>query len=117
MESQNQSIAFHRELRAACTAEADVKLSEARRCLELAHVIGQTRLLYHWQTHQAMLALALRTRQPQEALAQIVRLLLTPLGHLTGRLPQFNPGSGRVGAFEPMAWPPELDPATLERRR
>ena len=63
-----------------------------------------------------MLGLALRTRQPPEALAQVVRLLLTPLGHLTGRLPRFNPGSGRVGAFEPMAWPPELDPVTLERR-
>lgn len=116
MESQNRSIAFHRELRAAGAAEARADLLQARRCLELAHVIGQNRLSFHWQVHRAMLGLALRTRQPLEALAQVARLLLTPLGNLTGRLPEFNPGSGRVGAFESMAWPPELDPVTLERR-
>lgn len=39
----------------------------------------------------------------------------SPLGHLTGLLPRFNAGSGRVSAFAPMDWPPELDPSTLER--
>ena len=116
MELQNQSIAVLRELRAARAAEAGANLLKARRCRELAHVIGQSRLSFHWQIHQAMLGLALRTGRPREALAQVVRLLLMPLGHLTGRLPQFNAGSGRVGAFEPMAWPLELDPITLERR-
>ena len=80
MESQDQSIAFHRELRAARAAEADANLLRARRCLELAHVIGQSCLSFHWQVHQAMLGLALRTGQPREALAQVVRLLLMPWG-------------------------------------
>ncbi len=106
-----------REIGAARRAEADGRFDEARRCLELAHVLGQEAFRLHFRVHLAMLGLALRQGDLPEMRAQVARLALTPVGHLTGRLPRFNAGSGRVSAFAPMDWPPELDRATLERIR
>lgn len=85
------------------------------RALELAHVIGQSRFRLHLQVHLAMLGAALRHKDWKETGAQLLRLLLVPPGHLLGRLPAFNPGSGRVGALTPADWPGELDPRSLER--
>lgn len=110
-----QRAAFARELALARAAYSAGRLAEVWRCLELAHVIGQSRLPLHWKLHLAMLALAARTTDVPEVAAQLLRLGLTLIGHLVQRLPQFNPGSGRVGPFEPAAWPAELDSATLER--
>lgn len=70
--------------------------------LEAAHVLGQTRLLPHVQTHARMLALAWHTRDGGEVVGQLFRLLLVPLGHLTGRLPLGNAGRANISAFQPM---------------
>lgn len=86
------------------------------RALELAHVIGQTWLSLHWRVHVAMLAAALRERCAREIGAQLLRLGLVPLGHLLDRLPEFNPGTGRVSALALSEWPAELDAVSLERR-
>lgn len=86
------------------------------RALELAHVIGQSRFLLHLRVHLAMLGVALRHKDRKETVAQLLRLALVPWGHLLGRLPAFNPGSGRVGALSSADWPGELDPHSLERR-
>ena len=111
-----QAGALRRELQAARVAEASGAIPQAWRCLELAHVIGQHRIPLHWRAHWAMLGLAYRTGNGRETAAQVLRLTLTPLGHLTRRLPRFNPGSSRVGPFEQADWPAELDPTSLERR-
>lgn len=116
MNATNQIKAFDREIEAARLAEAAGKLEQAWRCLELAHIVGQGRMALHWRCHRAMLELARRTGNRREVTAQLLRLALTPAGNLTDRLPQFNPGSGRVGPFEQADWPAELDPVTLERR-
>jgi len=81
------------------------------RFLEAAHVVGQCHFVPHVRTHWAMLVLALRTRDGREAVGQVARLLLTPLGHLSGRLPLGNPGRATVGAFQPM--PVRADLAAL----
>lgn len=117
MDPARQAAAFRREIEAAHEAEAIGRFREAWRCLELAHVIGQSRLRLHWMSHRAMLGLARRTADERETAAQRLRLVLTPIGHLVHRLPRFNPGSGRTGPFEPAAWPCELDPVSLERVR
>lgn len=117
MNATLQTRAFHRELQAARVAESSGAIPQAWRCLELAHVIGQDRMPLHWQLHLAMLGLARRTGNTREVAAQLLRLALTPLGHLTRRLPQFNPGSGRVGPFEQADWPSELDAVSLKRVR
>lgn len=71
--------------------------------LEAAHVVGQTRFRPHLETHWLMLGQAWRTRDASEMAGQVLRLLLVPLGHLTGRLPIGNPGRSQVSAFRPMA--------------
>ena len=70
--------------------------------LEAAHVTGQTRLGPHLDTHARMLALAWETRDSREVLGQLFRLLLVPLGHLTGRLPLGNAGRSDISAFQAM---------------
>lgn len=76
---------------------------ERWRLLEAAHVVGQTRFRPHLATHWLMLGQAWRTRDASEMAGQVLRLLLVPLGHLTGRLPIGNPGRSQVSAFRPMA--------------
>ena len=49
-----------------------------------------------------MLALAARERDVRGAAGQLFRILLVPLGHLSGRLPLGNPGRATVSAFAPM---------------
>ena len=71
--------------------------------LEAAHVVGQTRFGPHLETHWLMLGQAWRHRDAGEMAGQAFRLLLVPLGHLTGRLPIGNPGRANVSAFRPMA--------------
>ena len=76
--------------------------------LERAHVVAQTRLVPHLQSHWKMLLLAARTRDGREAFGQLFRLALAPLGNLTGRLPVGNTGRSNVSAFAPMNIPSEL---------
>ncbi|MBA4214991.1 MAG: hypothetical protein C0449_18110 [Polaromonas sp.] len=76
--------------------------------LEAAHVVGQLHVKPHLQTHTQMLKLSLRTRDWPEAMGQVMRLALVPLGHLSGRLPLGNPGRATVSAFEPLPVRPEL---------
>lgn len=70
--------------------------------LEAAHVVGQIHFKPHLQTHVHMLGLAWRTGDWREAVGQVVRLALVPLGHLSGRLPLGNPGRSNVSAFAPL---------------
>jgi hypothetical protein len=55
-----------------------------------------------------MLAFAVAQRDWREAAGQILRLVLAPLGNLTGRLPFGNTGRSIVNAFAPMDIPPDL---------
>ncbi len=70
--------------------------------IESAHVVGQTRFMPHLETHALMLTLAWRTRDWREAIGQLFRLLLVPLGHTLGRLPLGNAGRANISAFRPM---------------
>jgi hypothetical protein len=85
--------------------------AEYDRCLQLlerAHIIGQPRFLWHLSSHWWMLKAALRLGDWLEVAGQGWRLLLTPLGHLSGRLPLGNTGRARVPAFQPMPFPDDL---------
>jgi hypothetical protein len=76
--------------------------------LEAAHVVGQLHIRPHLQTHAQMFNLSVRTRDWPEAMGQLFRLALVPLGHLSGRLPLGNPGRSTVSAFVPLPVRPEL---------
>ena len=113
-EAMRRREAVEREIALAAVFATD-DIDKARRCLELAHIIGQPQLATHWRSHAKMLLLARRQDDSSEVAAQLLRLALVPIGHLSGRLPRFNPGSGRVGPFDPAPWPAELDPVTFAR--
>lgn len=73
--------------------------------LEAAHVMGQTRLVLHWQAHRHMLAYARELGDRREIAGQWLRLALVPLGHLLQRLPIGNTGRASVHALRPMQPP------------
>jgi Co/Zn/Cd efflux system component len=70
--------------------------------LEAAHVLGQRRWLPHVRSHAHMLALACQAGDGREVRGQLFRLLMVPLGHLTGRLPVGNSGRSNISPFRPM---------------
>jgi hypothetical protein len=78
------------------------ELRAAFALLERAHVLGQRRFGRHMAVHGRMLRLGWRLRDGREVRGQLLRLLLTPLGHLTGRLPTGNTGGANISAFAPL---------------
>ncbi|MCX9147689.1 DUF3703 domain-containing protein [Erythrobacter sp. WG] len=79
-----------------------------------AHILAQTRLGPHVVSHWRMLAFAVQLRNWREGAGQLLRLVLAPLGNLTGRLPIGNTGRSTVSAFAPMDIPSDLR-AILDR--
>lgn len=76
--------------------------------LERAHVLGQRDFGRHWRVHLLMLQVAWEATDGRELRGQLLRLALTPIGHLTKRLPEGNTGRSNVSAFVPMAVPADL---------
>lgn len=75
---------------------------------ERAHILGQQHLLSHFQSHWLMLKLAADQADWAEIRGQLLRIFLTPIGNLTGRLPLGNPGSSRFPVLQPQAVPEDL---------
>ncbi|MDG9669406.1 DUF3703 domain-containing protein [Hahella sp. CR1] len=101
--------AFSAEMNAARDNWRQGRLDVAFAHLENAHVLGQRRLGWHFHVHLWMLRVGWAKRDRREILGQLWRLLLTPLGHLTGRLPIGNTGGANVNAFTPMPVRKELE--------
>jgi len=97
----SQMRAFH-EARLAGTTD------RAWQALERAHIISQPFLLMHLSSHWHMLRFAIVVGDGREAVGQVFRLALVPLGSMTGRIPVGNNGRARVSAFAPMAIPDDL---------
>lgn len=76
--------------------------------LERVHIVSQPYLGPHLASHGAMLRFAIEQHDWSEVLGQIVRIILAPLGSLTGRLPVGNTGRSNVSAFAPMPVPDDL---------
>lgn len=87
------------------------------RWLMAADVVGQNRFALHWSSHVAMLQFALVMRNLPEAVGQLFRLVLVPLGHLFDRLPAGNTGRSNVNAFAPMALAPDLEQLIADTRQ
>ena len=104
----SRAEAFNEAMSEARFAYAAGRPAQAFAWLERAHVLGQPELLRHWRVHGWMLRVALRRREGRELAGQLLRLLLTPIGHLTGRLPRGNTGGSNVSAFAPMTLPDDL---------
>jgi hypothetical protein len=83
--------------------------------LERVHIVSQPYLGLHLASHNAMLSFAIRRRDRVEVLGQLVRIILAPLGSLTGRLPVGNTGRSNVSAFAPMPIPADLADALCQQ--
>lgn len=83
--------------------------------LERVHIVSQPYLGPHLASHVAMLRFSIRRGDAREALGQIFRLILAPLGALTGRLPIGNTGRSTVSAFAPMPIPVDLAEALRQQ--
>lgn len=108
--------AYERETSIAVAQAVRGDVDGAWRAYELAHVISQPYLSMHLESHASMLRFAWRLGNWSEVWAQALRLVAAPFGHLLGRTPPNNVGTGRVGLTEPGEWPSELNLQTLERQ-
>lgn len=110
------SSLVEQELAAYERSRKSKDVDSAWRALERAHVLSQSALVPHIRVHCVMLAFAVRQRERSEVFGQILRLLLAPIGWITGRTPAGNTGRSAVSAFAEMPVPPDLR-AKLHRIR
>ncbi|MBX9728707.1 MAG: DUF3703 domain-containing protein [Sphingopyxis sp.] len=97
------------EMAAYKTARTSGEIDVAWRHLERAHIVSQPYLGLHLTNHREMLGFAVELRDWREVAGQLVRLVLAPLGALTGRIPTGNTGRSNVSAFQPMPLPADLE--------
>lgn len=76
--------------------------------LEHAHIVSQPCLALHLANHWTMLGFAACQRDWREAVGQIIRLALVPLGTLSGRIPDRNTERTTISPFKPMLIPAEF---------
>lgn len=109
MSSDSPRIAaYDAAMAAARESLARFDSGQALAHLERAHVLGQRDFGRHWRVHMSMLKIAWEATDGRELRGQLLRLALTPIGHLTRRLPEGNTGRSNVSAFATMAVPADL---------
>ena len=78
--------------------------------LERAHILSQNSIWNHTYIHWLMLTYAIKCGLWREVLGQIPRILLAGIGSAFGKAPIGNPGTVRVGIFQPALPPADLLP-------
>jgi hypothetical protein len=102
--------AYRQEIDHFRRARRDRDWAACWRYLERAHIIAQPLFRLHLPSHAEMLKFAVARGDAREIFGQLLRIMLVPLGALTGRLPAGNTGRARVSAFVPMTVPDDLQP-------
>lgn len=83
-------------------------LPEAWRHLERAHILGQPYPLAHTAVHWQMLLFGFKTRNAQEIIGQLPRLLVGGVKSWAGMIPLGNTGGSDVPPLRPMPIPDDL---------
>lgn len=86
------------------------ELDRAFAALERAHILGQRYLIAHIAVHLRMLRIGLARRDIRELFGQVLRLLATIPGYLSGWVPKGNSGGANVSAIRPMPLASDLEP-------
>lgn len=73
-----------------------------------AHILSQDNAYRHVYIHWLMLLFSFQFMKLSEVFAQMVRIVVTLPGHLTGRVPVGNIGWGFVGLMQTMPIPEDL---------
>ena len=76
-------------------------LTAAFTALERAHVLAQRYLIAHTVTHWRMLSVGWALRDRREVLGQLLRLVATVVGYVTGWIPRGNTGGANVVSDRP----------------
>lgn len=109
---------IEREAAAFRTACLGGEAERAWAALERMHILSQPFVWPHVRVHLLMLGYALKLWDWREARGQAMRLVLAPIGNLSGRLPIGNTGRSDVSAFDPMPIPDDLrNEITLAKMR
>ena len=104
-----RAVAFDAAMAEAAQRYRSGELGVAFVLLERAHVLGQRDFWRHLRIHLAMLRVALTLNDRREVRGQVLRICLTPWGHLARRLPRGNTGASDVSVFAPMPVSSELE--------
>ncbi len=67
--------------------------------LQRIHIVSQYNIYDHVWSHFIMLRYAIKIRSVKEVFGQVIRLVLAPMGHLTGRIPFGNRGTSDINPF------------------
>lgn len=105
MERSVGTYDFYR--RSAQAHECAGRIDAAWACLEAAHILGQRNTKLHVGAHMAMWALAWRTRDGQELLGQLLRLLAAAAATWLW-VPAGNSGRSNVSPFKCLPLPADL---------
>lgn len=84
-------------------------LTAAFAALERAHVLAQRYLIAHTVTHWRMLSVGWALRDRREVLGQLLRLVATVVGYVTGWIPRGNTGGANVSPLQPMPMTGDLE--------
>lgn len=84
-------------------------LTAAFTALERAHVLAQRYLIAHTMTHLRMLSVGWAQRDRREVLGQLLRLVATVVGWVTGWIPRGNSGGANVSPLQPMPMSGDLE--------
>ncbi len=104
---KRQKVAFTAAMDDARRAYRQQRWGDAFASLERAHVLGQTRVWPHWQSHGWMLKVGWRRGDGREVRGQLLRL---PAALVLSRVwvPRGNTGGANVGPLRPMPMPDAL---------
>jgi len=67
--------------------------------LQRIHIVAQSNLFGHLKSHVSMLVYAIKIGNIKEIFGQLLRLILAPIGHFSGRTPTGNRGTSDVSPF------------------
>ena len=91
-------------------------LASAFRCLERAHVLGQSFTADHTRVHWRMLKIGCKRRDAREVFGQIIRIIGAATKTTFGIYPKGNTGGADVYFFKPMPIPEDLQ-SILDKSR
>ena len=96
------------ELDAATQADERGEADTSFRCLERAHVLGQSSTLLHIRVHCLMLRWAIRQHLSAEAAGQLLRIVSAACKTAIGWVPRGNTGGADVSPLGRMPIPADL---------
>lgn len=99
---------FENELLDADIAFKLKYFQQSWRHMERAHILGQPYPFAHTLVHWKMLIFGIKTKNIQEIIGQIPRLLIGGVKSFAGNIPTGNTGGANVPPLKPMEIPEDL---------